>query len=212
MNLSKGNFGAIKPLCLKLGAFPEGDKFLSIIKNLTKYKAFLIEPDMMAQKLLEDVKDKAKEKIEEGQQAVMSKAMRTIGHDPEKLFNIIDKDQDGYICLTEFAEVSKHMGLHISQENMVRIFAMVDKRRKRKLGLSEFSQALIRLRLVVAQEALLKSGFSKEELMVWLILSIIFLIGLFVFIFIGINAFSYANSFGAVVNSLLPASAGGAIA
>jgi hypothetical protein len=92
MHLSKGNYAAIKPLCLKLGAFPEGDKFAQIFKSIVKFRAFLNEPQDIAGKVIDEAKEKIQEKADEGQQAVMSKTMRTIGHDPEKLFDIIDKD------------------------------------------------------------------------------------------------------------------------
>jgi hypothetical protein len=143
---------------------------------------------------------------------VATRALRNIGADPERLFNLLDKNNYGYIDLNGFRAVSKHMGLQISHENIVKIFSMADRRRKRKLDFVEFTLALTRLRLLVAQEALMKTGFNREELMTGLLLSIVFLLCLFIFIFIGISAFSYASSFGAVVNSLLPASAGGAVA
>lgn len=62
---------------------------------------------------------------------------------------------------------------------------------------------------MVAEEALAKTGLSKKELIVAVIYSVVFLLMLFAFIFIGISAFSKASSFGAVVNSTLPMSAGG---
>jgi len=66
--------------------------------------------------------------------------------------------------------------------------------------------------LIVVEEALIKIGLTREEMMIGMALSVVFLLVLFVFIFIGINAFSYANSFKAVVNSILPAAAGMGVA
>ena len=48
-------------------------------------------------------------------------------------------------------------------------------------------------------------------MIVYVIAAIFFLLVLFAFIFIGIVAFSKADSFGAVINSLLPVAAGASL-
>ena len=54
-------------------------------------------------------------------------------------------------------------------------------------------------------------GLSTEDLIVLFLVLVSFLLLLFMFIFVGIAAFSTANSFSAVVNSFIPASAGGTL-
>lgn len=51
-------------------------------------------------------------------------------------------------------------------------------------------------------------GLTKQELVQVLIIAAIFLLLLFVFIFMGVTAFSTADGFSAVINSILPAAAG----
>lgn len=53
---------------------------------------------------------------------------------PEELFKLANTDGDEFISLEEFKNVSKHMRLHISNENLEKIFATVDKKRTRKLN------------------------------------------------------------------------------
>ena len=51
-------------------------------------------------------------------------------------------------------------------------------------------------------------GLTKGDLIHLLIVAGIFLLMLFAFIFVGVSAFSTADGFSAVINSILPAIAG----
>ena len=55
-------------------------------------------------------------------------------------------------------------------------------------------------------------GLSKEDLLWLLIMLVFFLLLLFVFIFLGIIAFSKPGGFNAVVNSILPMASGAGLA
>lgn len=63
----------------------------------------------------------------------------------------------------------------------------------------------------MAIQSLSKLGLTYNELITAFLVSLTFLLILFAFIFVGINAFSYANSFGSVVNSVMPAGAGASV-
>ena len=90
----------------------------------------------------------------------------------------------------------------------MRVFSAADKRNRKFIRQDQFNFALVKLRLIVAREALKKAGLTLEDMLTGLVLSMIFLLTLFAFIFVGISAFSFANPFGAVINAILPASAG----
>jgi hypothetical protein len=158
--------------------------------------------------------DAAKAKIEEQKKAASAAVDGALGDlgipSPMELFAQMDVDGSGFVEMGEFRDICKYMGIAVSEENLVRIFAISDKKRRRKLDLQDFMYAQMRLRLLIAEEAMNKTGLSKKELIVAVIYSLVFLLMLFAFIFIGISAFSKASSFGSVVNSALPMSAGGA--
>lgn len=52
--------------------------------------------------------------------------------------------------------------------------------------MESFIYAFLRLRMLVAFAALQKLGLTREEMLMGLVLSVVFLLVLFVFIFIGI--------------------------
>lgn len=66
--------------------------------------------------------------------------------------------------------------------------------------------------MLVGYEALRKLKITREDMLIRLIFEVFLLLILFVFIFIGIRAFSFVNSFGSVINSILPVAAGYGIA
>jgi hypothetical protein len=141
----------------------------------------------------------------------MGKLASLGGMNVQSIFEQLDKDGNGSISQSEFSQICKLMDINISMDNLMKIFSLADKAGEGVLDLENFIYAFFRLRLLVAIDALKKIGLTYEEMMIGFIFSVIFLLILFVFIFIGISAFSYANSFGAVINSLLPASAGAGV-
>jgi len=137
--------------------------------------------------------------------------------DPDKLvfgdmFKQFDVDRSGYIDYNEFCELCKYMGLFLDKEKSLKLFSMADKSNNNQIEMNEFKYAMALLKLQIAFETLNKLGLTIEDLVWYGILAIMFLLLLFVFIFLGISAFSKAEGFNAVVNSLLPLTAGAAMA
>lgn len=128
--------------------------------------------------------------------------------DPRELFNMFDKDKSGQIDIYEFNELLKYMGLHMSSEKLLEVYSKADTDHNKSIDVNEFTKSLKILKQMVANQALEDIGLSGWYLYFLLIGTILFLLALLFFIFIGIVAFSPINSFSGVINSLLPAGAG----
>lgn len=175
-----------------------------LLKNINKFKYMLQNADEVASQMLTSAANKVSAMAQQGIGNVLSIG----GINVQQLFAMVDKDGNGRITLSEFMEICKLMSINISNENLMRIFSMADKKGQGFLDMEQFMYAFFRLRLLVAFESLNKIGLTKSELLIAFVISITFLLVLFAFIFVGIQAFSYANSFGSVVNSIMPAGAG----
>ena len=137
--------------------------------------------------------------------------------DPSKLmfgdiFKKFDKDRSGYIDYNEFCELTKYMGLFLDKEESLKLFSMADRNNNNQIELREFKYAMALLKLRIAYETLRKLGLTIEDLIWYGFFAMIFLLLVFVFIFLGISAFSKSEGFNAVINSLLPLTAGAASA
>lgn len=133
--------------------------------------------------------------------------------DPGKLvfgdiFKQFDKDKSGYIDYNEFCELCKYMGLFLDKEESLKLFSMADRNNNNQIDMREFKYAMALLKLRIAYETLRKLGLTIEDLVWYGVFGLIFLVLVLVFIFLGITAFSKAEGFNAVINSLLPLTAG----
>ena len=90
----------------------------------------------------------------------------------------------------------------------LKLFSATDWNHDNQLDIHEFQLAMILLKLEVAYETLKKLGMTAEDLIWFAVLGIIFLLLMFVFIFLGIAAFSKAEGFNSVINSIMPMAAG----
>ena len=124
------------------------------------------------------------------------------------LFARFDENNNGFINYNEFCELCRYMGLHMDKEKTLRLFSAADRDHDNLLDLREFQLAMGLLKLEIAYETLKKLGMTTEDLIWFAILSIIFLLLMFTFIFLGIAAFSKAEGFNSVINSLMPMAAG----
>ena len=135
------------------------------------------------------------------------------GLNPDKLlfgdmFKQFDKDRSGFIDYNEFCELTKYMGLFLDKEKSLKLFSIADLNNNNQIEFGEFKRAMTLLKLQIAYETLKKLGLTIEDLVWYGILGILFLVQLFIFIFLGILAFSRAQDFNAIVNSLMPLTAG----
>ena len=124
------------------------------------------------------------------------------------MFRRFDVDNSGFVDYNEFWELCRYMGLHMDKEKSLKLFSAADWNHDNQLELHEFQFAMVFLKLEVANETLKKLGMTAEDLIWFAALGIIFLLLMFVFIFLGIAAFSKAEGFNSVINSLMPMAAG----
>ena len=96
----------------------------------------------------------------------------------------------------------------LNEEVLLKLFSQADESGNNAIYYSEFKSAVGILKKQISGNALSLLGLSTADLVWALTLSVVFLLLLFVFIFIGISVFASTSSFGAVINSALPAFAG----
>ena len=127
------------------------------------------------------------------------------------LFGVFDTDHSGSIDFIEFVEITKFMGLQLSEQRAMTLFAQADRKGNAKIDADEFSQALKILRHEITTKAIETMGLSTTALLQLVVLSSFVLLLLFIFIFLGIEAFTTGTEFSAVINAMLPITAGGAL-
>ena len=124
------------------------------------------------------------------------------------MFARFDADNSGFVDYNEFLELCQYMGLHMDKEKALKLFSAADRDHDNHLELHEFQFAMVLLKLEIAYETLKKLGMTTEDLIWFAVLGIIFLLLMFIFNFLGIAAFSKAEGFNSVINSLMPMAAG----
>ena len=118
----------------------------------------------------------------------------------------------GYIDFNGFWDFTKSMGLYLDNDRMLRLFSNADRDHDLQLDLRQFQYAIVLLKLEISYETLKRLGMTTEDLIWFGVMGFIWLLLLFIFVFFGIIAFSKADVFNAVINSLMPMVAGAAVA
>ena len=103
------------------------------------------------------------------------------------------------------------MGLKMDDEKLLKVFALSDKNGNNLIEFSEFTKAVLLIKQEIAKETLRELGITRRDFIIFGTLSLIFLIFSLFFIFFGVLAFGKAEGFSAIVSSLLPLIAGGAV-
>jgi len=127
----------------------------------------------------------------------------------KELFQMADIDKSGALSFDEFVDILKYLNMPLSQNVSLRVFSECEK--DGVMGPDEFEKAMHLLEDRVADKVLSHMGFSTQTLVLGFLGLTIILMMLFVFIFLGIGAFTSGGSFESVVNSVIAASAGGAV-
>ena len=100
------------------------------------------------------------------------------------------------------------MGLHLSKERMLKLFSQADINQNNYIEVSEFQTAMLLIDEEIVEQTLRKLSMTTADLILFGVLSMVYLILVFFFIYLGIFAFSSAEQFNAIVNSALPLVAG----
>jgi len=125
-----------------------------------------------------------------------------------ELFKRFDKDGNGSLSFDEFNDLCKNMGLMMSDEQALELFSKVDADKDNKIGMNEFEDAAQMIIGIVASNTLTRLGLTLEDLVKIGVGAFLFLVLILTFIFLGIFAFSKAEGFNSIINSLFPCMAG----
>ena len=120
------------------------------------------------------------------------------------LFKMFDKDDSGYIAYGEFKDLCKYMGLTLDEEKSLKMFAMADRDNNNCIETQEFQYVMLIIQLEIARDTLNKLKITTTDLIMFGVLTFIYLVLILAFVFLGIFAFSKAEGFNSVVNSFLP--------
>jgi hypothetical protein len=120
------------------------------------------------------------------------------------LFKMFDKDDSGYIAYGEFKDLCKYMGLTLDEEKSLKMFAMADRNNNNCIETQEFKYVMLIIQLEIARDTLNKLEITTTDLIMFGVLTFIYLVLILAFVFLGIFAFSKAEGFNSVVNSFLP--------
>jgi hypothetical protein len=174
----------------------------SIKGNLSDNAGFIADKGKDALNL---AKEKASEGIEKAMQSGMEFTSDLLYRD---LFKMFDKDDSGYLGPAEFKDLCKYMGLNLDDEKSLEIFAYADKSNNNCIEIQEFAYAMLAIQLEIARLTMEKLEITTTDL-IWIgVITFIYLVLGLAFIFLGIFAFSKAESFNAVINSIIPLTAG----
>jgi len=136
------------------------------------------------------------------------------------LFDMIDVDRNGGISREEFKICTVRLGLKLSDHRILEIFSKCKKKKAaadrgvlsadplQELTQEEFKAALEYLQHKIAGSSMTLLGRSWGRLMVYLAFLTFVLVLIFVFLFLGMSAFTPGGTFQAVVNSVMTISAG----
>ena len=91
---------------------------------------------------------------------------------------------------------------------MLKIFSEADAKKRGELNYQDFVKALGIIKDHFIYEVMNQMGISLEDQIISLIWSLILLLLMFAFIFVGIIAFSPVSSFSSVTNTIMPLAAG----
>ena len=100
----------------------------------------------------------------------------------------------------------------MDKNKMLKLFSSADRDDDFHLNLHEFQYAILLLKIEIATDTLKRLGMTTEDLIWFGIMGLIMLLLLFAFIFFGISAFSKADVFNSIINSIMPIIAGVAVA
>lgn len=128
----------------------------------------------------------------------------------EKLYIAFDTDGDANMDFEEFETCAKYLTYpnRLTSITAMRLFSRADRDSNFGLDLTEYKVAVTEFSNEIADRVLKKRGLSKEHNRYTLFKDTFNLLMIFIFIFVGIVAFTSTGGFESTVNSLLPIVAG----
>lgn len=133
------------------------------------------------------------------------------GGDIDNIFHVLDKDGSGLLEFEEFIQVMKYFDLEMTHQRLLQIFSKFDADGSASMNLQEFEAAFNYIKSEISRGAMDQLGLAKKKLVMIFVGSVLILILVFAFLFLGIIGFISVSKFGTAVNSILPMSSGGII-
>lgn len=131
------------------------------------------------------------------------------GMSREEIFAMADKDQSGTLDFDEFKELLKYFGMVLSDQSTLEMFATADKSGTGVLNYGEFEFAMDAIEKKLGSGALNSLGLSTIDIAAIVVVLIGLITAIFIFIFMGISAFTTGSAFGTVINSVAVLGGGG---
>lgn len=211
VSLSQGNYEGIESLAVILGGVPAKEGFqrlkqaIQVIQankdgiTFSSAKAIAASNMDLAMKAI-PIKIPGVEKIEELIQKGLDNPASLV--EPKTFFDLF-KNEKGVIGLDEFKNIFHQLGLNMPHATILQVFSVADIEKKGELNYQEFAKALSGIKEQLIQKFVVELGFSIQEMIISIVFTAFMLILQFVFIFIGMSAFSPTTTFSSVINSLM---------
>jgi hypothetical protein len=116
---------------------------------------------------------------------------------------------DSQIDFVEFRVFCRHMKLICTDARYHELFVLADPNGNGQIDRFEFDKAIAIIKEDAAGDTITKMGVSAVSLVLGFVGACLYLAFLFLFIMLGITAFTTGGSFGAVINSMTPMLAAG---
>lgn len=203
IQLVNGNTNGVKDLACMLGSFNPA-RVKAVFGMVKDYGHFVASKKKSVFDGVSAVKSGVVDMMHK-EKATKSEATKMKATD---LFDMFDKDNSGTMSFDEFGMLVKYHNLQLTPSHLHRLFAKADKSENNELDKDEFLIARKDIEAEISAKGMTHLGLSDSMLARFFILSVLNLVLLFVFIFVGISAFTTGSSFSAVINSIFPAVAG----
>jgi len=154
--------------------------------------------------------EKVNQKLKNNSKTIAQKTGKKSGEEVTMYdaFQMYDTTGDGMIDYYEYRDLLIKLDLDLSEENKRLLFVEVDVNETGTLEFSEFEEIMQLLKEKQTEQAMIRMGFTQENLIMALIVFVVWLTLLIIFILVSISAFTGGTAFDGCVNAGMTASVG----
>ncbi len=148
ISLCKGDFTGMERIAKLVGGY-DRSRMEGLLKILEKYGSFLTGGDSK----FKGRQDSLFNAVQQGDQIGL-----------KEMFKLFDKDKGGTLDFGEFCELCKYMGLFLTRETLLQLYAEADENDNNSIEFDEFVLSINILKRQVGRNALESLGLSREQL------------------------------------------------